>query len=79
MATCCWANDDQELQETIKVATQTDAALLGDSEKVGHMKYKEAQIHGAVDLRKHVERLVAHERHRKEEKRLKATDVQYGV
>lgn len=25
--------DDQELVETIKVATQTDAALLGDSEK----------------------------------------------
>lgn len=40
------------------------------------MKYKEAQIHGAVDLRKHVERLVAHERHRKEEKRLKATEIQ---
>ena len=28
------------------------------------MKYKEAQVHGEVDLRRHVERLVAHTRHR---------------
>ena len=56
--------DVAELSETIKVATSKDAALLGDSDKVGKMKYKEAQIHGEVDLRRHVERLVAHTRHR---------------
>ncbi|CAJ1358376.1 unnamed protein product, partial [Effrenium voratum] len=56
--------DDAELRETIKVATSTESALLGDSEKVGNMKYKEAQVHGEVDLRRHVERLVAHTRHR---------------
>ncbi|CAE7543815.1 MLC1 [Symbiodinium natans] len=56
--------DIAELSETIKVATSKDAALLGDSDKVGKMKYKEAQIHGEIDLRKHVERLVAHTRHR---------------
>jgi len=36
------------------------------------MKYKEAQIHGEVDFRRHVERLVAHERHRSIAERLKA-------
>eukprot|EP00913_Durusdinium_trenchii_P032966 g30861.t1 len=70
--------DDTELKETIRVATQTDAALLGDSEKVGHMKYKEAQIHGPVDFRRHVERLVAHERHRSAGDRLKAMCKKHG-
>eukprot|EP00434_Breviolum_minutum_P041242 symbB.v1.2.036685.t1/scaffold5166.1/size30171/2 len=70
--------DDRELVETIKVATQTDSALLGDSEKVGHMKYKEAQIHGEVDFRRHVERLVAHERHRSIAERLKAMCKKHG-
>eukprot|EP00913_Durusdinium_trenchii_P021763 g20446.t1 len=40
--------------------------------EVGHMKYKEAQIHGPVDFRCHVERLVAHQRHRSAGDRLKA-------
>ena len=39
--------------------------------QVGHMKYKEAQIHGPVDFRCHVERLVAHQRHRSAGDRLK--------
>eukprot|EP00927_Polykrikos_kofoidii_P079189 TRINITY_DN7597_c0_g1_i1.p1 TRINITY_DN7597_c0_g1~~TRINITY_DN7597_c0_g1_i1.p1 ORF type:complete len:662 (+),score=122.99 TRINITY_DN7597_c0_g1_i1:94-2079(+) len=55
---------DQELRETIKVANSSDAAMLGDSGKVGAMKYKETQIHGEVCLSQHVERLVAHTRHR---------------
>lgn len=55
---------DDELRETLKVANSKDAALLGDSDKVGKMKYKEAQIHGEVHFDKHVERLVAHTRHR---------------
>merc|ERR1719219_3319819 len=40
----------EELKETIKVANSADAAVLGDSEKVGKMKYKEAQIHGEIAL-----------------------------
>ena len=52
---------DAELQETLKVANSTDAALLGDSERVGKMKYKELQVHGQVTWKDHVERLVAHQ------------------
>eukprot|EP00929_Paragymnodinium_shiwhaense_P013526 TRINITY_DN121380_c0_g1_i1.p1 TRINITY_DN121380_c0_g1~~TRINITY_DN121380_c0_g1_i1.p1 ORF type:complete len:626 (-),score=131.85 TRINITY_DN121380_c0_g1_i1:149-2026(-) len=55
---------DQELLETLNVANSAESAILGDSDKVGSMKYKEAQIHGEVDFEKHVERLVAHTRHR---------------
>merc|ERR1712130_211012 len=58
-----------ELKETLMVGTTADAALLGDSSKVGNMKYKESQIHGEVCFAKHVERLVAHARHRKDERR----------
>lgn len=57
-----YSND--ELVETLKVANSKDAALLGDSDKVGKMKYKEAQIHGEVRFDRHVERLVVHMRHR---------------
>jgi len=55
---------DAELKETIKVAKSTEAAILGDSEKVGAMKYKEAQLHGPVCFATDVERLVATVRHR---------------
>eukprot|EP00435_Cladocopium_sp_Y103_P064341 s255_g26.t1 len=55
---------DAELKETIQVAKSSDAALLGNSESVGKMKYKETQIHGEICFAKHVERLVAHQRHR---------------
>lgn len=55
---------DAELEETLKVANSADAAVLGDSSSVGKMKYKEAQIHGEVALCRHVERLVAHTKHR---------------
>jgi len=53
-----------ELSETIKVAKSSEAALLGDSAKVGAMKYKETQIHGEICWSKHVERMVANVRHR---------------
>mmetsp|Transcript_132492 Transcript_132492/g.411915 ORF Transcript_132492/g.411915 Transcript_132492/m.411915 type:complete len:471 (+) Transcript_132492:2-1414(+) len=56
---------DVELKETINVANSRDAAVLGDSSRVGSMKYKEAQIHGEVAFPSHVERLVAHTRHKK--------------
>mmetsp|Transcript_49535 Transcript_49535/g.143724 ORF Transcript_49535/g.143724 Transcript_49535/m.143724 type:complete len:671 (+) Transcript_49535:74-2086(+) len=57
-----YSND--ELKETLKVAMSSEAALLGDSSKVGAMKYKETQIHGAICFEKHVDRLVANVRHR---------------
>eukprot|EP00401_Gymnodinium_catenatum_P063094 CAMPEP_0117474320 /NCGR_PEP_ID=MMETSP0784-20121206/9224_1 /TAXON_ID=39447 /ORGANISM="" /LENGTH=629 /DNA_ID=CAMNT_0005268543 /DNA_START=14 /DNA_END=1899 /DNA_ORIENTATION=+ len=55
---------EAELCETLQVANSADAAVLGDSEKVGKMKYKEAQVHGEVAWDRHIERLVAHTRHR---------------
>lgn len=58
---------DKELLEALRVA-EGGAERVGDSaaviEKWG--KYKEAQIHGEIDLKKHVERLVVSERHRTE-------------
>ncbi|CAE7869243.1 Slc24a2 [Symbiodinium sp. KB8] len=58
---------DKELKETIRVAEKGDEKV-GDSEKVVEKwgMYKEAQLHGEIDLRKHVDRLVANERHRKQ-------------
>eukprot|EP00931_Biecheleriopsis_adriatica_P054868 TRINITY_DN32333_c0_g1_i1.p1 TRINITY_DN32333_c0_g1~~TRINITY_DN32333_c0_g1_i1.p1 ORF type:complete len:652 (-),score=113.97 TRINITY_DN32333_c0_g1_i1:160-2061(-) len=72
--------DDNELRETIKVATSAEAALLGDSDKVGKMKYKEAQIHGEVCFSKHVERLVAATRHRDKDEgsRIQAMCAKHG-
>lgn len=58
---------DSELHETLRVATSSDAALLGDSGKVAAMKYKETQIHGEVCFGKHIERIVANSRHRRNE------------
>jgi len=55
---------DAELKETINVANAKDSAKLGDSDSVGKMKYKEAQIHGQVAFAEHVERLVANTRHK---------------
>eukprot|EP00408_Alexandrium_pacificum_P067218 CAMPEP_0171177750 /NCGR_PEP_ID=MMETSP0790-20130122/12400_1 /TAXON_ID=2925 /ORGANISM="Alexandrium catenella, Strain OF101" /LENGTH=628 /DNA_ID=CAMNT_0011642657 /DNA_START=16 /DNA_END=1904 /DNA_ORIENTATION=- len=57
---------EEELKETIRVANSADAAILGDSQRVGKMKYKEAQIHGEVRFDSHVERLVASTKHRSE-------------
>ncbi|CAK8987373.1 Calcium-dependent protein kinase 3 (Calcium-dependent protein kinase isoform CDPK6) (AtCDPK6), partial [Durusdinium trenchii] len=71
---------DDELRETMQVAKSSDAALLGDSAKVGSMKYKETQIHGELCFAKHVERLVAHPRHRKEpdQARVEAVAKKFG-
>jgi len=59
---------DKELKEAIRVAEKGDEKV-GDSEMVVEKwgMYKEAQLHGEIDLRKHVDRLVANERHRKQE------------
>merc|ERR1740129_2088387 len=55
---------DAELHETIKVARSGDATILGNSEIVADMGYKEAQVHGPIAYKEHVERLVVAERHR---------------
>jgi hypothetical protein len=70
--------NDAELRETIKIANSGDAALLGDSDKVGNMKYKEAQIHGEINYAHNVERLVAHKRHRKDAERLEGICKKHG-
>jgi len=68
------------LKETLKVANSKDAAIIGDSDKVGKMKYKEAQIHGDVAFAKNVERLVAATRHKgkPEAARIHAVCKKYG-
>jgi len=71
---------DAELEETLRVAMFKDSALLGDSEKVSKAKYKEAQIHGEIAFDRHVERLVAHTRHRDKGQgpRIEAVARKYG-
>lgn len=70
---------NNELEETIKIAKSSEAAVLGDSSKVGNMKYKETQVHGEISFDKHVERLVADIRHRKADaERLKAICKRHG-
>lgn len=56
---------DEELLMSLRVA-QGGHEHLGDSEAVIAKwgKYKEAQIHGPIELSRHVDRLVASERHR---------------
>lgn len=56
--------EDGELKETIRVANSKDAALVGNSENIYGYNYKEAQYHGEVRWDTHIERLVAHQRHR---------------
>eukprot|EP00931_Biecheleriopsis_adriatica_P053888 TRINITY_DN3164_c0_g1_i1.p1 TRINITY_DN3164_c0_g1~~TRINITY_DN3164_c0_g1_i1.p1 ORF type:complete len:585 (+),score=144.75 TRINITY_DN3164_c0_g1_i1:45-1799(+) len=55
---------DKELTETLRVAQGGDE-LIGDSKAVIEKwgKYKEVQIHGEVDFKKHVERLVVNDKH----------------
>jgi len=71
---------DVELKETIQVAKSAESAVLGDSSKVGAMKYKEAQLHGEIRFDKHVDRLVAAVRHRtpKDKARLKSICDKHG-
>lgn len=53
---------DAELKEVLKVATASDS-VIGNSCVITHLKYKEAQIHGEICFAKHIDRLVAHDRH----------------
>lgn len=69
--------DDTELEEVVRVANAPEGSedRIGDSEKLQSYNYKEAQIHGELDLSKYVRRLVVHPRHRVDgwnEKRIRA-------
>merc|ERR1712150_178823 len=56
---------DEELQEIKKVANAPPDSLdcLGDSKKIDGFNYKELQLHGALSLSTHVDRLVVHPEH----------------
>lgn len=55
---------DDELRETVRVANGKDKVVVGDScVQVELFQYKEAQIHGEIRFKDHVERLVADDRH----------------
>jgi hypothetical protein len=62
---------DTELLEVARVASAPE----GSEERIGNsyavLDYKEAQIHGDIDLKKHVKRLVVNERHH-------TADADYG-
>jgi len=71
----------EELRETVEVAISREKALVGDSGKVGRMKYKETQIHGAISFARDIQRLVAHQRHRQDgdvARRLEAVCKKHG-
>merc|ERR1712151_1053563 len=57
---------DKELNEVCRVANAPEGSedRIGDSNNLESYQYKEAQIHGEVDLSKHVQRLVVHPKHR---------------
>lgn len=57
---------DEELLEVARVANAAEGSQdrIGDSEKLDSYNYKEVQIHGEVDLNRHVQRLVVHSKHR---------------
>jgi len=56
---------DDELKEVSRVANAREGSAdrIGDSTKLDGFNYKEAQIHGEIDLAKHVKRLVVHPKH----------------
>merc|ERR1712046_244215 len=57
---------DAEIKEVCRIANAPEGSeeRIGDSDKLQDYAYKEAQIHGQVDLKKHVQRLVVHPKHR---------------
>jgi len=56
---------DDELREVARIASAEEGSAdrIGDSAILVGFNYKEAQIHGEIDLKKHVKRLVVHPRH----------------
>ena len=62
--------NDNELKEVVAVATRRKE--FGDSRAIS--TYKELQIHGPLELTKHVEALVVHERYANDTKMLDKAD-----
>lgn len=64
-AHCLMEFSDDELKEVSRIANAKEGSpdRIGDSTKLEGFNYKEAQIHGEIDLAKHVKRLVVHPRH----------------
>ncbi|CAK0862255.1 unnamed protein product [Prorocentrum cordatum] len=55
---------DEELGEIYRVATAADSRdRIGDSRHIQGFDYKEIQLHGELDLKKHVKRLVVDPQH----------------
>jgi len=55
---------DEELREVHRVATAEDSRRrIGDSRQIEGFNYKELQLHGELDLKKHVKRLVVDPQH----------------
>jgi len=55
---------DEELREVHRVATAPDSRhRIGDSRQIEGFNYKELQLHGELDLKKHVKRLVVDPQH----------------
>mmetsp|Transcript_133694 Transcript_133694/g.250158 ORF Transcript_133694/g.250158 Transcript_133694/m.250158 type:complete len:701 (+) Transcript_133694:94-2196(+) len=69
---------DKQIKALVTVATERADHVRTDRSIINGGAYKELQIHGEVAFNKHVERLVAHERHRPEEERLKAICEKHG-
>jgi len=70
---------DNELKETIRVAAGGDEKL-GNSKSVIEKwgKYKEVQIHGEIDLNKHVDRIVVAERHKNQQSLMEGIANSHG-
>jgi len=70
---------DKELAEILRIS-EGGAEKIGDSEAViqNWGKYKEAQIHGPIDLALHVDRLVVSERHKDESKMIEEITQKHG-
>lgn len=55
---------DTELQEVVRVANSGGTDAVGTSSMIRTLKYKEVQIHGEIEFAKHIDRLVAADRHK---------------
>jgi len=71
---------ERELKEVVHVAGGGVFGGVGDSQSVIEKwgKYKEAQVHGAVNLKKHVDRLVVNERHRPDKAKMENVAKAHG-
>jgi len=67
---------DEQLRAVCEVAN--GMVMDWDSDVIVNYDYKELQYHGEIRFDKHIERLVATDRHRADEERLKAICDKYG-